>query len=207
MIWDGSIHQFMMVVTFCAQYSWWCLTGLEVNKEIKTFLAAYPSCAQVVEGALFGFLWLPGSVKSVNGGSVAWCSLVPFHPSGCEDSLHEVCEKRGILGLREAMQTIIGSLRLWEDLIWFNVTKKCGKWLWVAKNLQLRTPSQKFPRCWSILGRTICYLLILYDLIVFVGFFSRYHFHPFKMVFYRIPTVFYRYYFHRWPPGGLTRQP
>lgn len=88
-----------------------------MNKEIKTFLAAYPSCAQVVEGALFGFLWLPGSVKSVNGGSVAWCSLVPFHPSGCEDSLHEVCEKRGILGLREAMQTIIGSLRLREDLI------------------------------------------------------------------------------------------
>lgn len=54
--------------------------GLEVNKEIKTFLAAYPSCAQVVEG--------------------------------CEDSLHEVCEKRGILGLREAMQTIIGKADL-----------------------------------------------------------------------------------------------
>ena len=57
----------------------------------------------------------------MNGGSVAWCSLVPFHPtSGCEDSLHEVCEKRGILGLREAMQTIIGSLRLREDFMFQN---------------------------------------------------------------------------------------
>ena len=81
------------------------LKGLEVNKEIKTFLAAYPNWAEVVEGAAhFEFeIW----------GSEGRC-LTP----GCEESLHEVCEKRGVSGLRQAM-TIIASPRCKETTVLF----------------------------------------------------------------------------------------
>ena len=38
--------------------------------------------------------------------------------TGCEESLHEVCEKRGVSGLRQAM-TIIASLRCKETTVLF----------------------------------------------------------------------------------------
>ena len=76
-----------------------------------------------------------------------------------------------------------------------------------SQKLAIEDPKPEVPQMLVNFGTHNLLFVDLYDLIVFPGFFSRYHFHPFKMVFYRIPTVFYRYYFHRWPPGGLTRQP